>query len=106
MQQQNIGRAHEFGPTLKEYDAQGVPVDCGKDLFWTTTKVAVARIPRQSTLTPDSLKLFKQDIAYQVEAGSAKVVFWDNIKKKSPKTAQNLDSGSSATMKLKGSDHH
>ena len=84
MQPQDIGRAHEFGPTLEEYAVKGVPVDCGDNWDRATIDTAISRGPHQSALTPDALKLFEEDIAYQVEAGFAKVVLWDDIKHDPP----------------------
>ena len=84
MQPQDIGRAHEFGPTLEEYAVKGVPVDCGDNWDRATIDTAISRGPHQSALTPDALKLFEEDIAYQVEAGFAKVVLWDDIKHNPP----------------------
>jgi len=84
MQPQDIGRAHEFGPTLEEYAVKGVPVDCGENWDRATIDTAISRGPHQSALTPDALKLFEEDIAYQVEAGFAKVVLWDDIKHNPP----------------------
>ena len=65
---------------LKEFAVQGVPVDCSEDWSWSTIESAIARGPHQSALTPKALKLFEENSAYQVEAGFAKVVLWDDIK--------------------------
>ena len=76
MQPQDIGRAHEFGPILQEYAVQEVPVHCSEYWYRTTIETEIARGPHQSALTLKTLKLFEEDITYQVEAGFVKVVLW------------------------------
>ena len=40
--------------------------------------------PHQSAATREAVKLFKKDIAYQVEAGFSRIVNWDDIKYNPP----------------------
>ena len=79
MQPQDVARAHTFGPTLEEYNTDGVPVDCGSD--WTREQVmaAIARGPHKGALTDEAIELFEEDIAYQVKAGFSNVVLLDDI---------------------------
>ena len=64
---------------------EGVPVDYGEDWSQMTIKVAIVRSPHQLALTPESLKSFEEDTTYQVEAGFAKVVLWDDTRKNLPR---------------------
>jgi hypothetical protein len=84
MQPQDVAREHEFGPTLEEYAAKGVPVDCGNN--WTHGQIwaAIEKGPHQSAQTPEAVQLFKEDIDYQVKAGFARIVDRDTIKASPP----------------------
>ena len=84
MQPQNIARAHEFGPPLEEYAVKGVPVGCGEDWTREATEAAIKRGPHQSAKTREAFVLFADDIKYQVQAGFAKIVLWDDIKDNLP----------------------
>ena len=55
-------------------------MDYGEDWSRSTIEAAIARSPHQWALTTKALKLFEEDIMYQVEAGFAKVVLWGDIK--------------------------
>jgi hypothetical protein len=74
---------HPFTETLREWE-EGVPVDCGDD--WTLEHIdaAVAQGPHQSAMTPESLELIQEDIAYQVRAGYAEVVEWSWLRENLP----------------------
>lgn len=74
MQPQDVAKSHNFEPTLKEYAMHGVPVDCGTDWTWEATKEAVRQGPHQSATTKEAVRLFKEDIRYQVEAGFSRIV--------------------------------
>jgi hypothetical protein len=66
---------HPFMKTLRDWE-EGIPVDCGND--WTLDQIdaAIAQGPHQSAMTPKSLKMITEDIAYQVRAGYAEIVAW------------------------------
>jgi hypothetical protein len=74
---------HPFTDTLREWE-EGVPVDCGND--WTLEQIdaAVAQGPHQSAMTPESLELIQEDIAYQVRAGYAEIVEWSWLRDNLP----------------------
>lgn len=84
MQPRDVARAHEFGPTLKEYSVTGVPVDCGENWSREAIDAAIERGPHQSAATPEAVELFQEDIKYQVDAGFARIVDWDSIKDNPP----------------------
>jgi hypothetical protein len=84
MQPQDVAREHDFGHTLEEYAANGVPVDCGEDWTCEQIRTAVEKGPHQSARTPEAVQLFKEDIEYQVSAGFARIIEWDAIKANPP----------------------
>ena len=86
MQPQDVAQAHMFGPKLKEYAVNGVPVDCGEDWTREMINAAIAQGPHKPATSEEAIKLFEEDIAYQVDAGFAKIVLWDNIKHRPPST--------------------
>jgi len=79
MQPQPLADIHPFSKTL-HYWQQGIQVDCGPNWTWEACKAAVERGPHPSAATPDSIKLFSEDIGYQEKAGFCKVVTWEEIK--------------------------
>ncbi len=46
-------------------------------------QLSVGLIPQPAT--PAAVALFKEDIAYQVEAGFSKVMLWEDVKRIRPK---------------------
>jgi hypothetical protein len=84
MQPQPLAGVHPFSPTLQEWEC-GIPVDCGPDWDWDIITAAVSRGPHPTARTPESVALFKEDIAYQIRAGFCRVFLWDDIKKLRPK---------------------
>ena len=74
---------HPFGSTLKDWQA-GVTVDCGPDWSPATIQQAINQGPNPSALTPESLELFQEDIAYQVQAGFSEVVLLEQLMKDPP----------------------
>jgi hypothetical protein len=74
---------HPFAETLREWE-EGVPVDCGTN--WTREMIdaAIEQGPHRSAMTPESIALIKEDVAYQVQAGYAQVVEWEVLKKNLP----------------------
>jgi CCR4-NOT transcriptional regulation complex NOT5 subunit len=74
---------HPFTETLREWE-EGVPVDCGEDWTLAQIEAAIAQGPHQSAMTPESLELIQEDIAYQVRAGYAEVVEWAWLKDNLP----------------------
>ena len=83
MQPQPLADAHPFTPTLKSWRS-GINVDCGPEWTWDVVEAAVARGPHPTAITPDSIALFKEDIAYQVKAGFSKVMLWEDVKRLRP----------------------
>ena len=77
--------AHPFGPELKEWSTNGVPVDCGKDWSMEAIMTAIERGPHPSATTPDAIKLFAEDITYQVQAGFSQVILASELLKNPPK---------------------
>jgi hypothetical protein len=75
---------HPFAAELKDWES-GVPVDCGKNWEWTVIEQAVARGPHISAMTPEAIELVKEDVAYQVKAGYARVFTWAELKQMRPK---------------------
>ena len=49
-------------------------------------QAAIEKGPHQSALDPEAIKLVQEDVMYQVKAGFAKVVAWDDIKNNIPST--------------------
>ena len=63
---------------------RGVPVDCREDWSREVIEATIERGPHQSATTPEAIDLFEEDIAYQVKAGFARIVYWDDIKEHLP----------------------
>ncbi len=78
MQPQPLSTVHPFTPTLNKW-RHGIEVDCGPDWAWDVVEAAIARGPHPTAATPDSIALFKEDIAYQVKAGFCKVMLWEDL---------------------------
>ena len=76
MQPQPLSAVHPFTPTLNKW-RHGIEVDCGPDWSWDVVEAAAAA-------TPDSIALFKEDIAYQVKAGFCKVMLWEDLQRLRP----------------------
>jgi hypothetical protein len=74
---------HPFTETLREWE-DGVPVDCGEDWTLDQIEAAIAHGPHQLALTPESLELIEEDVAYQVRASYAEVVNWTWLKDNLP----------------------
>jgi hypothetical protein len=75
---------HPFVETLKEWET-GVPVDCGEAWEWDTVEAAVAQGAHRSATSPESIALVKEDVAYQVQAGYAEIVRWEDLRRLRPK---------------------
>jgi hypothetical protein len=75
---------HPFVETLREWEL-GVPVDCGTPWDWTTIEAAVEKGAHKSALTPESIELIAEDVEYQVKAGYAQVISWDELQRLRPK---------------------
>ena len=75
---------HPFTGTLQEWEA-GVPVDCGDDWAWETVVAAVDKGPHKSVTSTESIALVAEDVAYQVQAGYAEVISWEELKKSRPR---------------------
>jgi hypothetical protein len=69
---------------LKEWE-RGVPVDCGPDRTCKVIKEVVAHGPHPIAMTPAAVLLFQEDITYQVAAGFAEMVLWEDLRKSLPK---------------------
>ena len=80
MRPQDVAQAHTFGPTLQEWAVNGVPVDCGQQWSEASIRAAVHRGPHASALAPEAMVLLAEDVQYQVNAGFARIVRWDDIK--------------------------
>jgi hypothetical protein len=78
MQPQPLSAVHPFTPTLTKW-RHGIEVDCGPNWSWDVIVAAIARGPHPTAATPDSIALFKDDIAYQVKAGFCKVMLWEDL---------------------------
>jgi hypothetical protein len=76
---------HPFVETLEEWET-GVPVDCGEAWEWATVEAAVAQGAHKSATSPESIALVKEDVAYQVKAGYAEVIPWNELRKLRPPT--------------------
>lgn len=74
---------HPFTETLRKWE-DGVPVDCGAN--WTREQIeaAIQQGPHRSALSPESIALIEEDVSYQVQAGYAQVVNWDDLKENLP----------------------
>jgi hypothetical protein len=79
MQPQPLSAVHPFTPTLNKL-RHGIEVDCSPDWSWEVVEAAIARGPHPTASPPDLIALFKEDIAYQVEAGFCKIILWENLK--------------------------
>jgi hypothetical protein len=75
---------HPFAETLKRWET-GVPVECGKDWAWETIQAAVEKGAHKSAMTPESIALIEADVAYQVQAGYAEIITWDELCRLRPK---------------------
>jgi hypothetical protein len=67
MQPQPLSAVHPFTPTMNKW-RHGIEVDCGPDWSWEVVETAVAQGPHPTAATPDSIALFKEDIALQGDA--------------------------------------
>jgi hypothetical protein len=83
MQPQPLSAVHPFTPTLNKWQ-HGIEVDCGPDWSWEVLEAAIARGPHPTAATPDSIALFREDIAYQVKAGFCKVMLWEDLNRLHP----------------------
>jgi len=83
MQPQPLLAVHPFTPTLNKW-RHGIAVDCGPDWSWDVVEAAVAQGPHPTAATPNSIALFKEDIAYQVMAGFCKVMLWEDLQRLRP----------------------
>jgi hypothetical protein len=74
---------HPFTETLRQWE-EGVPVDCGEN--WTLDQIlaAIQQGPHKSALTPEAITLIEEDVAYQVQAGYAQVVDWEELQRNLP----------------------
>jgi hypothetical protein len=79
MQPTALAAEHPFVETLRIWE-NGIPVDCGPDWQWDVVEAAVAQGPHRSSLTPESIALFQEDVDYQVKAGFCKIYSWDEVK--------------------------
>jgi hypothetical protein len=69
---------HPFAETLHDWET-GVPVDCGDPWTWETIETAVEKGAHKSATTPESIALIEEDVAYQVKAGYAQIILWDDL---------------------------
>ena len=69
---------HAFAETLGEWET-GVPVDCGAEWSWDTVVAAVEQGAHKSATSPESIALVAKHIAYQVKAGYATIVPWEEV---------------------------
>ena len=83
MQPQPLAEVHPFTPVMHEW-RQGIAVDCGPDWEWGVIEAAIERGPHPTARTPDAIELFKEDIAYQVDAGFCKVMLWEDVQRLRP----------------------
>jgi hypothetical protein len=83
MQPQLYVRGHPFVPTLLEWQT-GVPVECGPD--WTDAAIdaAIFKGNHVSAMTPESVALVRDDVAYQVSAGFCQIVPWQVLRQSRP----------------------
>jgi len=75
---------HPFAKTLQKWET-GVPVDCGDPWEWKTIEAAIEQGPHKSATSAESIALVKEDVAYQVKAGYAEVIPWEELRKLRPK---------------------
>ena len=100
MQPQAHTRHHPLQWTLKHWATQGCPADCGPEWAWENVMAAVECGPHRSTLTPNSIDLFYEDVGYQVAAGFCEIMLWSNLVK-----PQDLSSGSNTPMESMRAHH-
>jgi len=84
MQPQPLADGHPFVDTLREWQ-KGIGVDCGADWSLDSIMTAVERGPHRSAITPESLALFKEDIAYQVTAGFCEIMSLKDVLARRPR---------------------
>jgi hypothetical protein len=102
MQPQDGAKRHPFYPTLKQWGAEGVPVNCGPD-YWEPAVIqqAVARGPHRSALEPENEATVREDIQYQVDAGFSQIFTWKEVQRLQPSEAtKSVADGSSTTKGL------
>jgi hypothetical protein len=75
--------AHPFGQELKEWE-KGVDVDCGADGSREMIEVALQRGAHPLATTPETIQLFKEDIAYQVNGGFCDIILASELMKNPP----------------------
>ena len=75
---------HPFTETLREWET-GVPVDCGAPWDWATIEAAVDKGAHSSATTDESLALIEEDVAYQVKAGYARIISWEDLQRLRPR---------------------
>jgi hypothetical protein len=83
MQPQVYVQGHPFVPTLLEWQS-GVPVDCGPDWSDAALDAAIFKGNHISAMTPDAIKLVRDDVGYQVDAGFCSIVPWDILRSNRP----------------------
>ncbi len=74
---------HPFSSTLQKWET-GVPVDCGTLWEWTTIEAAVEKGAHKSVTTDKSIALIAEDVAYQVKAGYARIISWEELQRLRP----------------------
>jgi hypothetical protein len=74
---------HPFAATLHEWE-DGVPVNCGTDWSTEAIELAIEKGAHRSALNSESIALVTSDIDYQVKAGFARIVLWDDVKSSPP----------------------
>jgi hypothetical protein len=87
----NLAAGHPFVETLRRWK-EGIPVDCRPDWEWNVVEAAVAQGPHRSALSPDSIELFQEDVAYQVETGFCKTYSWEEVQRLRPPRLKYLQS--------------
>jgi hypothetical protein len=85
LQPQDGAKGHPFYPTLQQWAAKGVPVDCGPDWDPAIIEQAVARGPHRSALDPENAATVQEDVQYQVDAGFSQIFTWEEVQKLQPK---------------------
>lgn len=69
---------HPFAETLRNWE-DGVPVDCGTPWTWEAITAAVEKGAHKSATSDESIALIAEDVAYQVAAGYAQVITWEEL---------------------------
>jgi hypothetical protein len=77
-------RFHPFAETLQEWEV-GLRVDCGSPWEWATIEAAVEKGAHKSATSEKSIALIQEDVAYQVKAGYAQIITWDELQQLRPK---------------------